>query len=109
MAANQVASELRLLQQDSLYSGISHTAFDIKDKNGYFLNRNTKVTKECWFKDYGCDGVYFNNYISSTYFKPDGAPYKSGRYTLCHKKLPGYRYVVEIQPVTGRVLVSEKK
>lgn len=108
MAANQVANELRNLQQDSMYSNL-YTSIDINNREGYFLNRSAKVIKLCWFKDYGCDGVYFNHFIATTHFSKDGAPYKSGRYILSHKKLPEYQYVVEVQPITGRVLVSEKK
>lgn len=107
LAAQQLAGDLRRLQRDAAYFSISY--LDVVRPDGYQISRNALVRESYLFKNYGCDGVYFRAHLYSLSFSTDGVPRSSGSYVLGHKKLPDCRYFVEVQPVSGRVLVYEKK
>lgn len=109
LAAEQLGSELRSLQQNALYAASPTTFIDVNEKEAYQLSQGAQVLRVYRFKNYGCEGVYFSGALSSTSFGSDGAPRASGSYTLSHRKNKGCRYIVELQPVTGRVLVYEQK
>ena len=40
-------------------------------------------------------------------FSQNGAPSTSGYYRLRHKDVAGFAYLVDVQPVTGRVVAYE--
>lgn len=108
-AARQLAASLRLLQQQAMYADSATVFLDTANSSGYYIVDGTYIIKQCSFASMGWSDVYFKERMPSAGFGTDGAPRFSGKYILCHKKLPKYKYLVELQPVTGRVLVYEKK
>ena len=107
--AQLLASDLRQLQQQSLFrvNAITKDLRTNQAQNGYYLTEKGVATSAIRFADYACDEVYFASYIARVGFSQNGAPSSNGFYRLRHKQLTGFGYQVDVQPITGRVLVYE--
>lgn len=108
-AARQLAERLRLLQQEAMYADSATIFLDTSNIRGYYIVDGAYIVQSYTFASMGWPEVYFRERLPSAGFGTDGAPRSSGKYVLGHKKLPKYKYLVELQPVTGRVLVYEKQ
>ena len=109
LSAQLLASDLRQLQQQALFQ-TDASAHDLKptaDRAGYYLTTKGVATSSVRFADYACEGVYFDAVLARMAFSQNGAPAASGYYRLRHRELAGFAYLVDVQPVTGRVLAYE--
>ena len=109
LSAQLLASDLRQLQQQALFQ-TDASAHDLKptaDRSGYYLTTKGVATSSVRFADYACEGVYFDAVLARMAFSQNGAPAASGYYRLRHREVAGFAYLVDVQPVTGRVLAYE--
>ena len=109
LSAQLLASDLRQLQQQALFQ-TDASAHDLKptaDRAGYYLTTKGVATSSVRFADYACQGVYFDAVLARMAFSQNGAPSTSGYYRLRHKDVTGFAYLVDVQPVTGRVVAYE--
>ena len=109
LSAQLLASDLRQLQQQALFQ-TDASAHDLKptaDRAGYYLTTKGVATSSVRFADYACEGVYFDAVLARMALSQNGAPAASGYYRLRHRELAGFAYLVDVQPVTGRVLAYE--
>lgn len=109
LSAQLLASDLRQLQQQALFQtdASSHDLKPTADRAGYYLTTKGVATSSVRFADYACEGVYFDAVLARMAFSQNGAPAASGYYRLRHRELVGFAYLVDVQPVTGRVLAYE--
>ncbi len=110
LAAQLLAGDLRKLQQQALFQSDSVTRtlrVTSSNKSAYGLYERTQLAEHKAFADYNCGDVYIQSGIASVGFSINGAPSTNGVYVLCHKNLAKYSCRVEVQPITGRVLVDE--
>ena len=107
--AQLLASDLRQLQQQSLFrvNAITRDLRASEAKNGYYLTEKGTAVSAVRFAEYACEDVYFASYIARLGFSQNGAPSSNGFYRLRHKQLANFGYQVDVQPITGRVLVYE--
>lgn len=110
-AANILADDIRLLQQQSLFGdGILNRQIKfMSNNNGYGFYVDRKVTKRVYFADFGCTDVYLAKKMATVQYTNTGSPSYNGTIVLKHKKLPAYACTLAVQPVTGRVIVNETK
>ena len=109
LSAQLLASDLRQLQQQALFQtdASSHDLKPTADRSGYYLTTKGVATSSVRFADYACQGVYFDAVLARIAFSQNGAPSTSGYYRLRHKDVTGFAYLVDVQPVTGRVVAYE--
>ena len=109
LSAQLLASDLRQLQQQALFQtdASSHDLKPTADRSGYYLTTKGVATSSVRFADYACQGVYFDAVLARMAFSQNGAPSTSGYYRLRHKDVAGFAYLVDVQPVTGRVVAYE--
>lgn len=113
LVAQLLAADLRALQQETLFE--VGTPRDIKtssqNKSVYGIYLTRTVKKRVAFDDYGCGDVYFKYGVDTLRFSYNGAPSQTvnSSYSLGHAKLANFSCRVEVQPVTGRVLVYEEE
>lgn len=110
-AANILADDIRLLQQQSLFGdGILNRQIKfMSDNNGYGFYVDRKITKRVYFSDLGCEDVYLARKMTMVQYTNTGSPSYNGTIVLKHKDLPGYSCTLAVQPVTGRVVINETK
>lgn len=110
-AANMLAADIRNMQQQALFSdGILNRQIKVTaDSGGYALYKDRKVQRKVSFAGQGCGDVYFSKKIAQAQFTNTGSPSTTGAFELRHRGLTGCKYTVSIQPVTGRVVVSEEQ
>ena len=108
-AVNVVASDLIYLQQKSLFDGdISFYSMDTAS-SGYSIRKAGKTSiKKLEFSQIGCKDVYFTQYALSIAFSSNGRPKGNHYLELSHKRLTDVYYRIDIEPVTGRVVVHER-
>ena len=109
LSAQLLASDLRQLQQRALFQtdASSHDLKPTADRSSYYLTTKGVATSSVRFADYACQGVYFDAVLARMAFSQNGAPSTSGYYRLRHKDVAGFAYLVDVQPVTGRVVAYE--
>lgn len=113
LAAETLAADIRQLQQETMFSGARYSKtlnVDVKSKAAYGVYANeTKpaLCKEVTFGELGCEQVYFSDQLNIISFYKNGSPKNNGTYLLRHRRLPGFYCKLSLQPVTGRVTVSE--
>ena len=109
LSALLLASDLRQLQQQALFQtdASSHDLKPTADRAGYYLTTKGVATSSVRFADYACQGVCFDAVLARMAFSQNGAPSTSGYYRLRHKDVAGFAYLVDVQPVTGRVVAYE--
>lgn len=111
LAAEMLAADIRGVQQDTMFSPKQATLnVDNDDRLSYSIYTDRvrpSLYKKVIFADCGYDNVYFSQYISSISFYKNGSPMTNGTYQLRHKKLADFYCKLSLQPVTGRVTVTE--
>lgn len=88
----------------------SKTLYVSNDKQSYSIHlsgMSSPVCKTIVFAELGCRDVYFSQQLKSISFYFNGSPKSSGSYVLKHKQLNGFDCRISLQPVTGRVTVTE--
>ena len=107
-AASILASDMRKLQQQALF-GDGEQRYLRSLSSGYdFYVRGRKV-EQVRFADYGWNVVLSWPKRFNVQFGVNGSPTASGTWILRHAEKSEYGYVVAVQPVTGRVVVSESE
>lgn len=113
LAAEMLAADIQSLQQETMFSSEKFTKtlnVSNNDKLGYRIYTNginSPLHKRIIFADCGYANVYFSQYLSSISFYKNGSPKTNGTYLLRHKKLENFYCKLSLQPVTGRVTVTE--
>ncbi len=108
-AAAVLALDIRAEQRQAMFEdGILNRHISVlADNEGYAFYKNRKVVGKINFALKGCEGVYFARKIAQAQFTNTGSPSATGSYELRHRKLEGFNCTVAIQPVTGRVVITE--
>ena len=112
MAADTLAADIRQLQQETMFSSAKagKTLYVSSDKQSYSIylsSRNSPLCKKVAFAELGCADVYFKQQLQSSSFYFNGSPKSSGIYVLKHRQLKSFDCTISLQPVTGRVTVTE--
>lgn len=110
IAARLLASDLRRLQTQVMFrhSTSSFNLITNSNMKGYMISYNIPpiiLLRRSFDKNY-CSGVYLVNSLVLG-FSSSGSPSATGTLILRHEKLPQHSIQVELQPITGRVLVNE--
>lgn len=112
LAADILAADIRQLQQETMFSSakVGKTLYVSSDKQSYSIylsGRNSPLCKKVAFAELGCADVYFKQQLQSNSFYFNGSPKSSGIYVLKHRQLKSFDCKLSLQPVTGRVTVTE--
>lgn len=104
-----LASDIRQMQRRGLFQSASlgSTLNVASEKNYYYFVKGTQIEKTVYFSAFGCGEVYLVSTLHKLDFGSGGAPSASGAITLCHRAIEDFSCKVEVQPITGRVLVGE--
>lgn len=105
-AANLLVADMRRLQQQALF-GEGEQRYLRSLSSGYDFYVQGKRVKQVRFADNGWDVVLSWPVRFNVQFGVSGSPGASGTWVLRHNKLPSFSCTVAVQPVTGRVVVSE--
>lgn len=105
-AAGLLAADIRKLQQDALF-GEGEQRYLRSLSSGYDFYVRGKRVKQVRFADYGWQVVLSWPKRFNVQFGVNGGPASSGTWVLRHSKLNNFSCSVAVQPVTGRVVVSE--
>ncbi|MCH4158163.1 MAG: hypothetical protein LKF34_06175 [Acidaminococcaceae bacterium] len=117
-AARELAADLNTLQQRALFQAGEDEEADGKESlsvsnllDGYAISRQGKEIRRVSFSKEGAGAVYFTSSSPmKLHFGPEGSPVLPGSsncYKLVHKAQANLAINVRIQPVTGRVVISE--
>ena len=109
LIANRVATDIVNLQEISLFGGDRLQYYLDVEKSGYVMRSNRAVIKRVGFAAMGCADIYFSWCSITIGFNSSGRPKSSHTLTLMHKNLSDLYYTIAVEPVTGRVVVNEKK
>lgn len=112
LAADTLAADIRQLQQETMFScaKAGKTLYVGSDKQSYSIylsSRSSPLCKNVAFAELGCADVYFKQQLQSNSFYFNGSPKSSGIYVLKHRQLKSFDCKISLQPVTGRVTVTE--
>lgn len=114
IAAQQLASDLRQLQQRSqlrFEKGTRSLRVINTKLEQYTFYTDLKPQRTVTFSELGCEQVYFAKRFSKVYFNNAGTPILSASfndtYELRHRQLADFGCSLAFQPVTGRITLSE--
>ena len=113
LAADMLAADIRWVQQETMFSAEQATKTltvsnnDVRSYSIYTDRVRSQLYKQVVFADCGYDNVYFSQYLYNVSFYKNGSPMANGTYQLRHKKLANFYCKLSLQPVTGRVTVTE--
>lgn len=105
-AANLLAADMRKLQQQALF-GEGEQRYLRSLSSGYDFYLRGKKVGEVRFADNGWDVVLSWPKRFNVQFGVNGAPAATGTWVLRHGKEAGISCTVAVQPVTGRIVISE--
>lgn len=105
-AANLLASDMRKLQQQALF-GEGEQRYLRSLSTGYDFYERGKKVKQVRFADKGWDIVLSWPKRFNVQFGVNGGPSATGTWVLRHNKLSDFSCEVAVQPVTGRIVISE--
>ena len=111
IAAQHFATDIRSLQQKALFGNdISDKLVILSNNQGYywlFTNNNNRTYT--YFKNLGCDGVYFKEKLSTIQFSSSGAPSGSSDYVyeLKHYEDDNFTCKLILQVASGRLDINE--
>lgn len=110
-AAEILSADIRLLQRQSLFDdGILNRQIKfMTDKSGYAFYVDRKIVRRIYFSDFGCGDVRVDNKLAYVQYTNTGSPSLTGNIVLTHQKLFKASCILSVQPVTGRVIVSEEQ
>ena len=107
-AANLLAADMRKLQQQSLF-GEGEQRYLRSLSGGYDYYLKGKKVKEVRFTDYGWNVELTWPKRFNVQFGVNGGPTYSGTWVVQHSEISGISCTVAVQPVTGRIVVSESE
>ena len=107
-AANILAADMRKLQQQSLF-GEGEQRYLRSLSSGYDYYLKGKKVKEVRFTDYGWHVELTWPKRFNVQFGVNGGPTYSGTWVVQHSEISGISCTVAVQPVTGRIVVSESE
>lgn len=110
VTARLLAADLRHLQAQITLShrNSKYTFYPNQNGKSYTLSSGQTgdfLQNRSFDRGY-CSGVYMQN-PPILGFSPSGSPTHTGALVLKHRQLTDYSVTVELQPVTGRVLIHE--
>jgi len=105
-AANMLAADMRKLQQQALF-GDGEQRYLRSLSSGYDFYERGKKVKQVRFADNGWDLVLTWPKRFNVQFGVNGGPSATGTWVLKHAKLANFSCAVAVQPVTGRIVISE--
>lgn len=110
MAARHFILDCRFVQQKNMFAS-SADRLDIVPSWGmgkYNFVKNTYVVTERNFADIGCSGIIFSgNAIGEIVFSGSGSVNDEKSILLRHKDNEAVHLTLNLQPVTGRIEISE--
>ncbi len=109
-AAEVLTADVRQLQRQSMFDdrALNRQIRFMTDKGGYAFYADRKVVRKIYFRDFGCGKVSVDSKLAYVQYTSSGSPSLTGNIILRHENLPDVSCVLSVQPVTGRVVVSEK-
>ena len=107
-AANLLAADMRKLQQQTLF-GEGEQRYLRSLSSGYDYYLKGKKVKEVRFADYGWKVELTWPKRFNVQFGVNGGPTYSGTWVVQHSEVSGISCKVAVQPVTGRIVVSESE
>lgn len=105
-AAGLLVADIRKLQQQALF-GEGEQRYLRSLSSGYDFYVQGKRVKQVRFADYGWQIELSWPKRFNVQFGVNGGPASSGTWVLRHSKFSDFSCSVAVQPVTGRVVVSE--
>ena len=107
-AANLLAADMRKLQQQALF-GEGEQRYLRSLSSGYDYYLKGKKVKQVRFADYGWSVELTWPKRFNVQFGVNGGPTSSGTWVVQHSEFSGVSCTVAVQPVTGRIVVSESE
>ena len=107
-AANLLAADMRKLQQQALF-GEGEQRYLRSLSSGYDYYLKGKKVKQVRFADYGWNVELTWPKRFNVQFGVNGGPTYSGTWVVQHSEFAGVSCTVAVQPVTGRIVVSESE
>jgi type II secretory pathway pseudopilin PulG len=107
-AANLLAADMRKLQQQALF-GEGEQRYLRSLSSGYDYYLKGKKVKQVRFADYGWNVELTWPKRFNVQFGVNGGPTYSGTWVVQHSGFAGVSCTVAVQPVTGRIVVSESE
>ena len=107
-AANLLAADMRKLQQQTLF-GEGEQRYLRSLSSGYDYYLKGKKVKEVRFANYGWNVELTWPKRFNVQFGVNGGPTYSGTWVVQHSEVSGISCAVAVQPVTGRIVVSESE
>ena len=107
-AANLLAADMRKLQQQSLF-GEGEQRYLRSLSSGYDYYLKGKKVKEVRFADYGWNVELTWPKRFNVQFGVNGGTTYSGTWVVQHSEISGISCTVAVQPVTGRIVLSESE
>ena len=107
-AANLLAADMRKLQQQTIF-GEGEQRYLRSLSSGYDYYLRGKKVKEVRFADYGWKVELTWPKRFNVQFGVNGGPTYSGTWVVQHSEVSGISCTVAVQPVTGRIVVSESE
>ena len=107
-AANLLAADMRKLQQQTLF-GEGEQRYLRSLSSGYDYYLKGKKVKEVRFANYGWNVELTWPKRFNVQFGVNGGPTYSGTWVVQHSEVSGISCTVAVQPVTGRIVVSESE
>ena len=107
-AANLLAADMRKLQQQALF-GEGEQRYLRSLSSGYDYYLKGKKVKEVRFSDYGWNVELTWPKRFNVQFGVNGGPIYSGTWVVQHSEFSRISCTVAVQPVTGRIVVSESE
>lgn len=107
----RLAAEVTALQQAALWgAGLQNKLTDDLDQQCYYVYREGKIVKKVRLQEIGQGSLYFYSPNTSIIrFSAEGAPQVYFSVLIKNRRQPQLVKKFEVQPVTGRVVVSEIK
>jgi type II secretory pathway pseudopilin PulG len=106
--ANLLAADMRKLQQQALF-GEGEQRYLRSLSSGYDYYLKGKKVKQVRFADYGWNVELTWPKRFNVQFGVNGGPTYSGTWVVQHSEFAGVSCTVAVQPVTGRIVVSESE
>ena len=107
-AANLLAADMRKLQQQTIF-GEGEQRYLRSLSSGYDHYLKGKKVREVRFADYGWKVELTWPKRINVQFGVNGGPTYSGTWVVQHSEVSGISCTVAVQPVTGRIVVSESE
>lgn len=110
MAARRFIMDCRSVQQKNMFAtSDDELRITLTDGSGrYTFGKGLSIVEEHNFEDIGCQGVIFKgNAMDSIRFTGSGSVDDEKLILLRHKDNENLKLVLNLQPVTGRIEISE--